>query len=288
MYHFTIRDIENLSGIKAHTLRMWEQRYGLCVCKRKESKHRYYDSNDLKHILRISWLYHNGYKVSKIAQLSEKEIIQLSSGKNQHDEYEVLVNQLMEASLDYEEYRFENVFNGLLKSMGMEKTIEKVVYPFFEKIGLLWMTGHVLPAHEHFCSYLIQKTVIAATNALPANYGSDNKVVLFTPEREMHELPLLFIQYLMKKKGIKNVLLGKNVSVETIKDYCAHQPASHLYFHLITNLTNYSAEEYIDKLSATFANKKIIASGRAVKEIKKIPANVKLLYSLQEVLFFEI
>ena len=172
--------------------------------------------------------------------------------------------------------------------MGMEKTIEKVVYPFFEKIGLLWMTGHVLPAHEHFCSYLIQKTVIAATNALPANYGSDNKVVLFTPEREMHELPLLFIQYLMKKKGIKNVLLGKNVSVETIKDYCAHQPASHLYFHLITNLTNYSAEEYIGKLSATFANKKIIASGRAVKEIKKIPANVKLLYSLQEVLFFEL
>jgi DNA-binding transcriptional MerR regulator len=286
MYHFTIRDIENLSGIKAHTLRMWEQRYGLCVCKRKESKHRYYDNTDLKHILRIAYLYHSGYKISRIAQLSPEQIIQLASKRNENDEYEVMVNQLVEASMDYDQQQFEKIFSSLLRTMGMEKSIEKVIYPFFDKIGLLWMTGHVLPAQEHFCSYLIQKTIIAATNALPPANTSVNKFVLFTPEGEAHELPLLFIQYLIKKKGIKNVLLGKNVSLDVLKQYCAKQPASHLYFHLITNFTNSSAEEYLSKLSMAFADKKIIASGPAIKNIQNIPGNVQLLSSLQQVLSF--
>src|ERR1700712_3002086 len=101
MHHFTIRDIENLSGIKAHTLRMWEQRYGLCVCKRKESLHRYYDGEDLKHILRIAYLYHNGYRISRIVQLSADEILRLSSKKTGQDEYALMVNQLVEAGLDY-------------------------------------------------------------------------------------------------------------------------------------------------------------------------------------------
>ncbi|MEP6748887.1 MAG: MerR family transcriptional regulator [Bacteroidota bacterium] len=287
MHHFTIRDIENLSGIKAHTLRMWEQRYGLCVCKRKESKHRYYDNEDLKHILRIAYLYHHNYKISRIAQLSQDEIIQLASKRNDSDEYEVMVNQLIEASIDYNQLQFEMVFNGLLSSMGLEKSIEKVVFPFLNKIGLLWMTGHMLPAQEHFCTFLIQKTIIAAINALPTVTNSQYRFVLFTPEGEGHELSLLFVQYVIKKKGIKTILLGKNVSLNTVKDYCDQQPASHLYFHLVTNFTNCNPEQYVHKLSAAFADKKIIASGPALKDIQNLPGNVHLIRSLPEVISFE-
>jgi MerR family transcriptional regulator, light-induced transcriptional regulator len=287
MHHFTIRDIENLSGIKAHTLRMWEQRYGLCVCKRKESKHRYYDNDDLRHILRIAYLYHQNYKISRIAQLSQKEIIQLSSRRNESDEYEPTVNQFIEASLDYDQHQFEMVFNGLLRTMGLEKSVEKVIYPFLDKIGLLWMTGHVLPAQEHFCSYLIQKTIIAAINALPTVINSENRFILFTPEGEGHELTLLFVQYLIKKKGIKTILLGKNVSMDIVKEYCTNQPASHLYFHLVTNFTNCAPEQYLSKLSAAFADKKIIASGPAFKGVQNIPGNVELIRSLQHVISFD-
>jgi MerR family transcriptional regulator, light-induced transcriptional regulator len=289
MFHFTIRDVENLSGIKAHTLRMWEQRHGLCLCKRKESLHRYYDNDDLKHILRIAYLYRNGYKISKIAQFSPDEIVQLASKKLGNDEYDVLVNQLVEACLEYNEQQFENALHGALKSMGLEKSIEKVVYPFLDKIGLLWMTGHVLPGQEHFCSQIIIKKIIAAINALPSvpvNAGA-RRFLLFTPQGEYHEMPLLLIQYLLKKKGIKTILMGKNIATDIIKYYCDRQPVSHLYFHLITNFTNCQADLYLSKLSKLFADKQIIASGPAIKDAENIPGNVQILHSLAEVMAFD-
>ncbi len=288
MHHFTIRDIENLSGIKAHTLRMWEQRHGLCLCKRKESQHRYYDNEDLKHILRIAYLYHNGHKISRIAQYSHEEIIQLASKRFENDEYEVMVNQLVEASMDYNQQQFEKVFQSIQRNMGLEKSMERVIYPFLDKIGLLWMTGHVLPAQEHFCSSIIQRTIIAATNALPTVVKADaDRYLLFTPQGESHELSLLFVQYIIKKKGIKTILMGKNISIDIIKEYCAKQPVTHLYFHLITNFTNCNAEMYLGKLSNLFADKQIVASGPALKDIENIPSNVQILRSLKEVMELE-
>jgi len=288
MHHFTIRDVENLSGIKAHTLRMWEQRYGLCVCKRRKSQHRYYDGEDLKHILRIAYLYHNGYRISRIVQLSAQEIIQLTSKKSGSDEYGLSVNQLLEAGLDYNQEQFENSFHSTVLTMGLENSIEKVIYPFLDKIGLLWMTGHVLPAQEHFCSHLIQKTIIASINALPAVYNGHQKLLLFTPEGENHELPLLVIQYIMKRKGFKTILLGKNTSMDVVKLYCSQQPITHLYFHLVTNFTYPHPAEYLGKLAANFAEKKIIASGPALKNIKETPNNVSILRSFQELMSLEL
>lgn len=287
MHHFTIRDVENLSGIKAHTLRMWEQRYGLCMCKRKESQHRYYDGEDLKQILRIAYLYHNGYKISRIVQLPQQEIEQLAAKRSGNDEYAVLINKLVEAGIDYNQDDFENTFNNSVRMLGLETSIEKVIYPFLDKIGLLWLTGHVLPAQEHFCSYLIQKTIIAATNALPPAQHSKQKVLLFTPSGEAHELPLLVVQYLVKKKGFQTIMLGKNTGVELLQQYCAQQPVTHLYFHLLTNFTHREPATYLRELSNRFAGKKIIASGPALKNIEDAPANVSILRSFGEARHFE-
>ena len=288
MHQFTIRDVENLSGIKAHTLRMWEQRYGLCICKRRESQHRYYDGEDLKHILRIAYLYHNGYRISHIVQLSAQEIVELASKKTGNDEYGLLVNQLLEAGLDYNQDLFENNFHSSVRTLGLENSIEKVIYPFLDKIGLLWMTGHALPAQEHFCSHLIQKTIIASINALPAACNSHQKLLLFTPEGENHELPLLIIQYIIKKKGFQTILLGKSVSIDVVQLYCAQRPVTHLYFHLVTNFTNSQPAAYVEKLSANFTDKKIIASGPALKNISDTPDNVSILRSFQELMSLEL
>jgi len=288
MHHFSIRDIERLSGIKAHTLRMWEQRYGLCVCKRRESRHRYYDNDDLKHILRIAWLYRNGYRISHIAAFSPEEINHLAAQTFSNDEYEVLVNQLMDAGLEYNETQFETTLRSAMKSMGLEKTVERVIYPFFDKIGVLWLTGHVIPAQEHFCSFLIQKLIITAIDTLPRVTNSKARFLLFTPEEEMHDLPLLFTQYILKKQGIASVLLGKNCSMELVQYSCACLPVTHLYFHFITNFTNCGAEKYIGKLSTQFPNLQIVASGWALKDVDHPPENVHIIRSLKEMISFRL
>ncbi len=288
MHYFTIRDVENLSGIKAHTLRMWEQRYGLNLCKRRESKHRYYDNEDLKYILRIAWLYHSGFRISRIAALSEDEINNLASQNYNADENESMVNQLVDAGLEYNQEQFEKSLRHAMKTMGLEKTIEKIVYPFFNKIGLLWLTNHLLPAQEHFCTFLIQKLIISAINALPAADNNKYRVFLFTPVKEMHDLPLLLAKYVFKKQGIKSIMAGSNCTIETVKYCCTHQPVTHLYFHLITNFTNCDINAYVKELSEEFADLKIIASGLALKDITSLPSNMQVLHSVHELLNFRL
>jgi MerR family transcriptional regulator, light-induced transcriptional regulator len=286
MHHFSIRDVENLSGIKAHTLRIWEQRYGLSLCKRKQSQHRYYDNDDLKHILRIAHLYHNGYKISRIATLSQEQLLQLASKKNTPDEYDIFINQLLEASMDYDELAFEEIVGTTILNMGLEKSVVKVFYPFLDKIGLLWLTNHVLPAHEHFSSCLIQKAIIASIDkAGPVDTAARNHFVLFTPQGEEHGMPVLFMQYLLKKNGHRTTLFGTNTGMESLKYYALRQPFTHLYFHLITNLTGSDMNEYIQQLRTALPAKKIVASGPGVGGVPDT-AGVTVLRSLKEITEF--
>src|ERR1700750_1867721 len=161
MQLFTIRDIENLTGIKAHTLRIWEQRHGIMAGDRESGQHRSYSNDDLKHLLKIATLYHNGYKISKIAALSDEEISKLAIDtlviKNPFDLY---VTQMLEAAVDFEESRFEQVMNSCIVHYGFEKAVFQVLFPFLNKIGLLWSTGHIVPAMEHFGSSLIRKKML--------------------------------------------------------------------------------------------------------------------------------
>jgi MerR family transcriptional regulator, light-induced transcriptional regulator len=286
MNNFSIKDIERLSGIKAHTLRIWEQRHGLCFCKRKESQHRYYDNEDLKKVLRTAYLYHNGYKVSKIARLSPEEIKRLAQQGSGNNDYQFQISQLVEASIDYDQPRFETLVNSSYESLGFEKSIVYVFYPFFEKIGLLWMTEHVLPAHEHFSSYLIQKKIIVAIDELQHKVSSDYKVAIFAPKGEYHEIPLLVMQYLFKKYGIGTVYFGANTAVADIEYYSKHQLLTHVYTHLITNFLNKEPQQYLDFLIEKFPGKKIVVSGPVFNDVKFPPAGIQVLKSCEEMMGF--
>ena len=187
MNHFTIKDIENLCGIKAHTLRIWEQRYNFFVPKRKKSQHRIYDSDDLKELLRISFLYHNGYKISKIAELNPGQIHQLVEESGMQDNnHEIFIHQLIEAGLDFDKEKFEIIVNCLALRIGMEKCITEVFYPFLQRIGLLWMTNNVIPAQEHFVSQIIRNKIIVATDGLEVRNDAVTNVIVFTPTGEFH------------------------------------------------------------------------------------------------------
>ncbi len=291
MNDFTIRDIENLCGIKAHTLRIWEQRYQLLCPKRKAGNHRIYDNNDLKCLLRIAFLYHNGHKISTIARLNEKEICRLTlSLARGGDSPEIFINQLTEASLDMDQELFDRILHNINLHMGFERTITRVVYPFLEKIGLLWLTGNVIPAQEHFASALIAKKLHVAINGLddppPSKIIPQKIVLLYTPRGEFHELPLLFMRYLIKKNGTHTVYFGKDTDLEELEYYCRLKPVTHLYFHLVTHLICCQPEEYIRKLAGLFPDKQIVVSGWLGAALNEVPSRVRILKNLEEMQAF--
>ena len=288
MNTFTIRDIQNMSGIKAHTLRVWEQRYGLIMPKRKESKHRFYDNDDLKQILRVAYLYRNGYKISRIASFSSDEIQRLALEiEHQGSPYESYINQLIESSIDFNELEFDRLMDKLILNLGFEVSILNVVYPLLEKIGLLWMTSNVIPAQEHFISQIIRRRILVATNQLPKLTSRDNrKIVIFAPKGEMHELPLLFVQYQLKKHGIPSVYFGTHRARTTIGDYLLRHRATHIYFHLITYLSDCDLDTYLRQLCEAFPEQKIVVSGKIAAGVDFTADNLRILKSLEEAMAF--
>jgi DNA-binding transcriptional MerR regulator len=287
MNRFTIKDIENLSAIKAHTWRIWEQRYKIAIPQRKDSNHRFYDSDNLKQILRISYLYHSGLKISKIARLNPEEMNRIATSNIFKESHVFYIKELIECSLDFDEQRFEQLFNEASELMGFEEAILKVLYPYQHRIGMLWLTDHVIPAQEHFTSNIIRQKILMAIDSLaPVETNDKIQIVLFTPGDEQHEIPLLFTCYLLKKNGIKVIYFGRNIKIEALKAYAAEKLFTHLLFHLVTNLTNKKPDEYVNQLSNLFADKAIIMTGTQVNYVSKKPANVCLLHSMDEILAF--
>ena len=287
MNHFTIRDIENLCGIKAHTLRVWEQRYKLFVPKRKESRHRVYDNDDLRELLRISFLYHKGHKISKIAELGPEQLHELVERSCAREcDQEIFVHQLIEAGIDLDKERFEQTVNCLVLRLGLEKSIREVFYPFLERIGLLWMTNHVIPAQEHFVSHIIRKKIIMATDGIEMPNNNKPPVLIFAPDGEFHEIPLLTANYFFRKYNNRTVYFGSNVSIGSLQYYLECHPVNCLYAHIITLLNDTCFDEYIFTLCRQFPGKKIIVSGPATRCIENKPANLQVLCSLEEMIAF--
>lgn len=288
MNSFTIRDIENLCGIKAHTLRIWEQRYQLVNPRRKAGNHRLYDNDDLKYLLRIAYLYHNGHKISKLAGLSEDEVRQLTlSLVSANGSVEIFVNHLMEASLDFDQERFDKILHNIILHMGFRKAITQVAYPFLNKIGLLWLTGHLVPAQEHFASALIIRKILVAINGLDNPLpGGGRQVLIYAPKGEFHEIPLLYMRYLMKRKGTHTIYFGTDIDIDELTCYCQQKSVSHLYFHLVTNLLRCEPDVYVQQLRETFPEQQIVLSGALAGTLQHIPPRVQVLKSLEEMQTF--
>jgi DNA-binding transcriptional MerR regulator len=287
MNQFSISDIENLCGIRAHTLRIWEQRYGIFIPRRKTGNHRIYSDQDLKELLRISFLYHNKFKISKIAKLSKEEIQQqVDALCARETNYPLFINRLIDASIDLDSEKFEKIVNNLVDRFGIEKCIHEVFLPFLHRIGLLWMTDHVIPAQEHFASYYIRKKIICAIDRLPVPEAGDYHIALFTPPGEHHEIPLLVVNYYLRKQNIRTAYFGAGVAVETIKSYNTRNPLTHIYMHVITNLAGSNLHELVNCVCGEFPDKKILLSGPASKFVYNRPLNLFFIGSMEEMIHF--
>jgi DNA-binding transcriptional MerR regulator len=286
MQSFTIRDIENLTGIKAHTLRIWEQRYGFLKPKRKESLHRIYDNEDLKNILRITFLYQSGWKVSRIAALTPEQVIEeINRTRHTGGNYSYQVTRLIESAIDFNELGFVTVINEVTEGISFEKCMTEVCYPYLQKLGLLWSTNNIIPAQEHFSSYIIQNRVISETEKVSSN-TSPPSIVLTAPQGEFHELPLLFINYLLRKRGWSTLYMGTNGTGEEIRQVAALPSVQYIYLHLSTNFTGMFIDDYLEELCRSFADKKLIASGEGIRSVQRAFTNLTLLLSDGEIYKF--
>ena len=210
MSTYSIKDLENLSGIKAHTLRIWEQRYDLIRPKRTDTNIRYYDDDNLKLILNVALLNDNGYKISKIASMDmdemRAEVMKLTERSLTHDDQ---IHALTICMIEMDEERFDKVLSTNILKLGFEQSMMNIVYPFMSKIGVLWQTGAINPAHEHFISNLVRQKLIVAIDGQVVS-GDGKKFLLFLPEGELHEISLLFASFLIKSKGNKVFFIGDN------------------------------------------------------------------------------
>ncbi|PIQ22009.1 MAG: helix-turn-helix-type transcriptional regulator [Cytophagales bacterium CG18_big_fil_WC_8_21_14_2_50_42_9] len=228
MAQYSIKELEHLSGIKAHTIRIWEQRYRILSPKRTETNIRYYDDADLKTILNISVLNEHGYKISKIAQMLHQELAeaveQLSQQRVPNSQR---LNALLLAMIEMDEERFDRLLTTIIIQKGLEQTMLEVICPLLIKVGILWQTGSIRPAQEHFVSNIIrQKLFVAIDGQVPVSRVASTRFLLFLPEGELHEIGILFSYYILRKRGHHVLYLGQHLPLSdvetTVQSYQPH------------------------------------------------------------------
>lgn len=218
---FTIKDLESLSGVKAHTIRIWEKRYGLLEPKRTDTNIRYYDNEGLRKLLNVVYLNNRGVKISKLAQLSYPDLLNYVQQTNQHENpVDVIVDEFILAMLSYDESAFQHTYNKLLEQYTFSGIFQSYFLPLLYKIGLLWQTDTIVPAQEHFISNLIRQKLFSNIETVSLTQSEKDEVfVLFLPMGEIHELGLLYIHFELLQAGKKSIYLGPSIELEDLETF---------------------------------------------------------------------
>lgn len=285
MNAFTIKDLENLSGIRAHTIRIWEQRYSFIKPQRTDTNIRYYSNDELKTILNVALLTRYGYKISHIDRMRPNEIrdkiIMLSA---QQAQQERIVNELIHYMVDLDLDRFEDVLDDYIAAKGIDRTITQVIFPYLERIGILWLTNHINPAQEHLVTNIIRQKLIVGVEGAFTHVGINKTVLLFLPEGEHHELGLLYMYYLLKIRGVNTLYLGSNVPLKDIEFVAKYKKPDYLYTHLTTVANGFSFDKFLQHLQTRLSSFPVVISGQLTQHYKKkVPTNISFIKSLQGV-----
>ena len=278
---YFIKDIENITGIKAYTLRIWEQRYGMLVPKRTETNIRYYEEDDLKYMMNIAILNANGIKISRIAQMDRDEVQRktLSISENNSGQ-QSQISTLTSAMFDFDEREFNKTLSINILQLGMEQTTTQIIFPFLQHLGVMWLSGTIHIAHEHFITNLIKQRIFVAIDQLNIIPNANaKKFLLFLPNGENHELSLLLASYLLRANG-KNVLyLGTSTPLEDLnKIHKLHNP-DYVFCALTNPNSSMPVQVYLNTLSRSWPNTQILVTGSQVVKRRdlKIPENCRVI-----------
>ena len=272
MNSFTIKDLENLSGIKAHTIRIWEQRYNFLKPERTDTNIRYYSSVELKQLLNIALLNKYGFKISHIDKMDQEEINSKILSLNQMEALqERIVNELIQHMVDLDAEKFDAVLSSYIASRGIEKAIMQIIFPYLEKIGILWLTNHINPAQEHLVSNIIRQKLIVGIDSVTSPLQVNKTVLLFLPEGEYHELGLLFIQYMIKSRGIATLYLGCSMPLDDIEFVIKLKKPAYLYTHLTILGHKFDFDKFLNNVAKILNGVPMIISGPAITNYQKKP-----------------
>lgn len=277
MAKYSIKDLEHFSGIKAHTIRIWEKRYGILDPNRTDTNIRLYSDEDVRKILNVSMLVKNGYKISNVASFADEkiqaEVIKINRHLNDDDKS---IDQLLYHAVNLDPEGFEDLLDEMIVKNGFRKTMEHVVYPFFERIGVLWQAGSIFVAHEHFVSNLIRSRLIYETVSVK-NRKATKTIVLFLRENEWHELGLLYYNYLATQAGLRTIYLGQSLPVNDLTNLLTSDKYDFVCTSFVHSIEKPELENYLEKLSQKFAMGKILIFGRQLSINKpKLPSNVAI------------
>lgn len=283
---FTIKDLENLTGIKAHTIRIWEQRYGFLNPQRTETNIRYYSNAELKTALNVALLNKYGYKISHIDRMTPVDMNEkIRSLTHPEALQERTVNNLIQSMIDMDMEEFEGLLNRCIFTSGIEKTIPQIIFPFLERIGMLWLTNHINPAQEHLVTNIVRQKLINGIETVKSRITSEKTSILFLPEGEYHELGLLFMYFLMKSSGIRVFYLGADVPVKDLAYVIERKQPHFVYTHLTSVAGNFSLEKFLLNLHNRMPDTPVVVSGQITQSYKKtVPANISIRQSLPAVM----
>ncbi|WP_372753317.1 MerR family transcriptional regulator [Mariniflexile sp.] len=287
--NFSIKDLENLTGIKAHTIRIWEKRYNLLKPNRSDTNIRSYSIESFQKLLNISYLNNNGLKISKIASLKEEEIpVKVREIASRGKVEDHAINAFKLAMVNFDQVLFYNTYNNLLENKTFKDIFYSVFLPLLNEIGVLWQTNTITPAHEHFISVHIKQKILVNIERLQSLEPKPNTstYVLFLPDNEIHDIGLLFLNYELRSKGYHTIFLGESVPMESLTDLFD-------YFKNITFVsyfTVYPEEETIEKYLSDFNNlllkdnnSKLLLLGSKLLNYnnKSLPNRIKIFQSIE-------
>ncbi len=284
MIRYSIKDLEKITGIKAHTIRIWEKRFGIVEPSRTQTNIRYYSDEDLRHLMNVAILNKFGYKISHIQSMSADEIAKSVVALTYQDiDNEHQVDSLVMAMIELDEQRFDKIISSSIIKLGFDYTFENLLNKFLEKIGLLWQIGAVIPAQEHFITQLVRQKLILAIDIqhdLKDNYKT---FLLFLPENEYHELALLYLHFLIRRQGHKAIYLGQNVPLANLKNVFEIYKIDYVLTSLTSNLPEERISQFISEMGQLYADNQILIGGNCLlKTAIALPGNFTYFESISD------
>lgn len=287
--NFSISDLENLTGIKAHTIRIWEKRYNLLTPNRSTTNIRNYNLASFQKLLNISYLSNNGFKISKIALLNDDEIANKVTETATADKVEDhAINALKVAMINFDQVLFYNTYNDLLKNKSFSEIFYSVFIPILNDISYLWQTNTITPAHEHFLSVHIKQKILLNTERIQLldPKPSSKTFVLFLPDNEIHDIGLLFVNYQLRSKGYHTIFLGESVPMDSLTDLLTFfDDISFISYFTVypreKDIPNYLKE--FKKLLLKKETTKLLLLGMKLKNLdaKSLPKNISIFSSIE-------
>lgn len=271
MDNFTISQLSQFSGIKPHTIRIWEQRYNALKPHRSKGNTRYYDGSQLRRLLNIVSLSNTGIRLSRLGATTDDELFKMiqehGESAAQNNDFQYFVNQLISAGMNFDELNFEKIFSHCLLRFGMFKTYVEVIQPMLNRIGLMWSSDAIPPAHEHYISNLLRQKIFTAIDSHPVETESKETWLLFLPEDEFHELGLLFSNYYLRSKSRKVIYLGANVPLSSVARTLEEVDIQNLLTFMVRNDLPENIENYFHELGKIAGERKVLVAGQAIATV---------------------